>query len=164
MTIARPSREGGTDLWLPDSGQERGPGRRRPVFYNRAMAVDRDVGVAVARALRGSVLAGGARGWEMLAATGVRGLRTLHESDLFGSLELTESGSAAFEVLSGNVARSRAAGARARAWDARRPLERNGFDFVDLDPYGSPGPFLPAAIEALRPPGVLAVTATDLRV
>jgi tRNA (guanine26-N2/guanine27-N2)-dimethyltransferase len=35
---------------------------------------------------------------------------------------------------------------------------------VDIDPYGTPTPFVPAALEALRPGGVLAVTATDMMV
>jgi tRNA (guanine26-N2/guanine27-N2)-dimethyltransferase len=36
------------------------------------------------------------------------------------------------------------------------------FDIVDLDPFGTPVPFIAAAIRALRNKGLLAATATDL--
>ena len=127
------------------------------------MAADRDLNVAL---LRGEREAGGrlARGWEMLAATGVRGLRILHESSALDRLDLTEWQEAAFPVLEANVARFAAEGAHARRFDARSALERGSFGYVDLDPYGSPLPFVDSALDAVAPGGLLAVTATDLRV
>ena len=123
------------------------------------MAADRDLGVAFVRAWS----APGARrlaGWEATAATGVRGLRLLDETDAFGSFLFTESNPAAFEVLLRNVG-SRPSG-RARLADARRPPDDGPFDYVDLDPFGSPVPFVDAGLAAVRVGGVLAVTATDL--
>ena len=38
------------------------------------------------------------------------------------------------------------------------------FDVVDLDPYGSPVPFLDAALQSVRDGGMLMVTCTDLAV
>ena len=35
------------------------------------------------------------------------------------------------------------------------------FDYIDLDPFGSPNPFLSAAVARIKRQGVLAVTATD---
>jgi len=164
LTSAVLGREGSTALDLPPSAGERGPGRRRPVFYNRAMATDRDIGVALANAIARSDGPGRLRGWEMLAATGVRGLRVLHESPLESSLLLTERDPEAFRVLEANAQRYRALGASARLYDARSAVEGGPFDLVDLDPYGTPAPFLPAALDALAPGGLLAVTATDMRV
>jgi tRNA (guanine26-N2/guanine27-N2)-dimethyltransferase len=130
------------------------------VFYNPAMARDRDVAVAFARAW-----APGAPhdrdGWDLLAATGVRGLRLLSEGGAFRSMYLTESNPDAAALLERNAARY--PGALAERRDARPGLDRT-FDYVDLDPYGSPLPFVDAAIEAVRPGGVLAVTATDMMV
>lgn len=40
-------------------------------------------------------------------------------------------------------------------------LEQTGFDYIDIDPFGSPNPFLAAAIARLSREGVLAITATD---
>ena len=124
------------------------------------MAVDRDVAVAFARAALPAGAA--AAGWEATPATGIRGLRLLAESERFASFLFTESHPAAFAVLARNVAGI--VGARARAADGRRPPEEAPFDYVDLDPYGSPIPFVPGAIAAVRPGGHLAVTATDMPV
>lgn len=41
---------------------------------------------------------------------------------------------------------------------------RNRFDCVDLDPYGSPSPFLDAAVQCVADGGLLMVTATDMAV
>jgi len=130
------------------------------VFYNPAMAPDRDLAVAFARAWA----AGGAAdrdGWDVLAATGVRGLRLLHEGAAFRSMRLTEANPAAVDTLRANAARY--PGATVDEGDARI-ASRGSFDYVDLDPYGSPLPFLDAAVAAVRPGGVLAVTATDMMV
>lgn len=127
------------------------------------MALDRDLHVAVTAALaeeRGPFESG----WEMLAATGVRGLRVLRESGALRRLLSTDGGEAASVVLAENASRYATYGARARRWDSRRPLEGETFDWVDLDPFGSPLPFLPAALDAVRDGGLLSVTATDMLV
>ena len=40
-------------------------------------------------------------------------------------------------------------------------LQQEGFDYLDLDPFGSPNPFLAAAVARISRGGILAVTATD---
>ncbi|MGV8162818.1 MAG: tRNA (guanine(26)-N(2))-dimethyltransferase [Candidatus Nanoarchaeia archaeon] len=46
--------------------------------------------------------------------------------------------------------------------DARNFLIKNRpFDYVDVDPFGTPNPFLDSAIQAIRNRGILSVTATD---
>jgi tRNA (guanine26-N2/guanine27-N2)-dimethyltransferase len=40
-------------------------------------------------------------------------------------------------------------------------LNQEGFDYIDLDPFGSPNPFLAAAINKISRQGILAITATD---
>ena len=125
------------------------------------MAADRDLGVAFATAL-GQTSGGGRAGWEVTAATGVRGLRLLNESGAFAAFLLTEANPEAAGVLGRNAARY--PGATAALGDGREPPGPERFDFVDVDPYGSPVDFLPAALAALRPGGVLAVTATDMMV
>ncbi|NWJ09815.1 TRM1 dimethyltransferase, partial [Crypturellus undulatus] len=41
---------------------------------------------------------------------------------------------------------------------------REPFDVIDLDPYGSPAPFLDAAVQAVSDGGLLCVTCTDMAV
>ncbi|MHB8352521.1 MAG: hypothetical protein ACYDFT_07555 [Thermoplasmata archaeon] len=156
-------REGGIELELPESPTERGPARRRPVFYNAAMVLDRDLNVAVLERWGRDRPAPG-RGWEMLAATGVRGLRLIRESSALSTLLLTENGAEAERVLASNAARVGRDGIEVRLTDARTLRPASPFDYVDLDPFGSPAPFLEAAIRSVVPGGLLAVTATDMLV
>jgi tRNA (guanine26-N2/guanine27-N2)-dimethyltransferase len=156
-----PAREGGTELSLPDPAGARGPAKRRPVFYNGAMSLDRDLHVAVAAAWAGSAGRKGSA-WEMLAATGVRGLRVLVETGALDRLVSTDAGGPAAEVLGENARRYADRGATSLRWDARRPVSGGPFDHVDLDPFGSPLPYLDAALDALAPSGLLSVTATDM--
>jgi len=123
------------------------------------MALDRDIGVSFATAHWAPA---GKHGWEMLSATGVRGLRLLVESRAFASFLFTEAHPAAAEVVRQNS--ERVPGAAVRSADARTLPPEAPFDYVDIDPYGSPSPFVPAALQAVRPGGVLAATATDLMV
>jgi tRNA (guanine26-N2/guanine27-N2)-dimethyltransferase len=125
------------------------------------MAADRDLAIAFVRAWR----PGAARelaGWEVTAATGVRGLRLLTESGAFASFVLTEANDEAFATLARNAARH--PGAVAIHGDGRNPPPGGPFDFVDIDPYGSPAPFVPGALASLRTGGVVGVTATDMLV
>lgn len=133
------------------------------MFFNAGMAADRDVGVALLSAWAGRE-GRIARGWEMTAATGVRGLRLLVEAGALDAILLTESNGAAARVLAENVARYAALGATMDRTDARRGPPDGPVGYVDLDPYGSPLSFLEAAIAAVARPGLLAVTATDMRV
>ena len=41
---------------------------------------------------------------------------------------------------------------------------RDRYDVIDLDPYGSPAPFLDAAVQAVSDGGLLCVTCTDMAV
>jgi len=98
----------------------------------------------------------------MTSATGVRGLRLLRESGAFRTFAFSEANPEAARVLRENAARF--PGASAFEGDARHPPSGAPFDYVDLDPYGTPAPFLPAAIGSVHVGGVLAVTATDMMV
>lgn len=127
------------------------------------MALDRDLTVAVVRASR-TLPSREGRGWETNAATGVRGLRLLAEGGRFGTFRLSEASEVSFATLAANCGRY--SGARAVREDARSAVFPQGpeFDYVDIDPYGSPVPFVAAGLAALRPGGTLAVSATDMMV
>lgn len=127
------------------------------------MAFDRDLNVAFARAVRASG-APPLAGWEMLGATGVRGLRLLHESELLSSLSITEQQPEALRAIVRSVDHTPGPKVTVRAADARRPGEGGPFGYIDLDPYGSPLPYLDALLRSARPPAIAAVTATDLMV
>ncbi len=156
--------EGATHLFLPEHevGQK-GPAHRRAVFYNPAMALSRDMSVSVATAeaaRQGHKL----RVWDALAATGVRGLRLLTETQAVESVLATDQSLGAFRTLEQNAAKE-GSGRLVPLWhDAETAPERRSFDLVDIDPFGTPVPFLRAGVEAVVDGGMLAVTATDMAV
>ena len=50
---------------------------------------------------------------------------------------------------------------------SQNPIEfllQTRFDVIDLDPYGSPTPFLDAAVQSVADGGLLCITATDMAV
>lgn len=100
----------------------------------------------------------------MLAATGVRGLRLVEETEAFERFDFTERNPAAYTVLERNAHETGHSGLSPHLGDATAVLETQAFDYVDVDPFGTPVPYVPAALAALRPDGLLAVTATDMPV
>ncbi len=157
-------REGTSEFFLPPGPlrqERRGPAHRAAVFYNPAMSFTRDLDVAVLR-----VAAGEKRRrlqvWEALAASGIRSVRWLNETEAVAGLVATELNPEALGYLRRNLRPWDRA--RVLCQDARHPELSERFDWVDLDPYGTPAPFLPAAVERLELGGILSVTATDTAV
>ncbi|XP_009280769.1 PREDICTED: tRNA (guanine(26)-N(2))-dimethyltransferase [Aptenodytes forsteri] len=62
----------------------------------------------------------------------------------------------------GDLVAPRMADARMLMYQCK--ADREPFDVIDLDPYGSPAPFLDAAVQAVSEGGLLCVTCTDMGV
>ncbi|NXB94356.1 TRM1 dimethyltransferase, partial [Vidua chalybeata] len=136
----------------------------------------------------------GLRVLEALAASGLRSVRFALEVPGLGAVVASDCSLRATELMARNVARNGVGGlVTPRLADARMLMyqskaQREPFDVIDLDPYGSPTPFLDAAVQAvseggeswggllgtppnppqapLNPdlPGLLCVTCTDMAV
>lgn len=143
-----------------------------------ATPAERAAAKAAARARRGGMVpcaghAGGVRVLEGLAATGLRSVR--YAKEVPGVVEVVANDMAAAAVAS--IARAAARNGvadvvRPSQGDAAFVLQRAAstgraadlFDVVDLDPYGSPAPFLDGAVQAVADGGLLCVTFTDMAV
>ncbi|WP_461866588.1 tRNA (guanine(10)-N(2))-dimethyltransferase [Thermococcus sp.] len=141
------------------------------VFYNPVMALNRDISVLAVRILEAnSVL-------DALSATGIRGIRYALETPS-EEIWLNDISEKAFKLMIKNVEanfnlrpihmeKSTIFEGEKRIIvtnkDANLIMAENfrHFDFVDLDPFGSPMEFLDSALRAVKRHGVLAVTATD---
>ncbi|MEM2098881.1 MAG: tRNA (guanine(10)-N(2))-dimethyltransferase [Candidatus Bathyarchaeia archaeon] len=140
---------------------------KAPVFYNPVMELNRDIAVLAAqvyqhRINREVVLC------EPLAGSGIRGVRFAVEVHGVKKVLINDINEAAFKLASYNV-KLNAASSRITVEhkDANCLLSAHGapqkrFDIIDVDPFGSPVPYLDSAIRALRDGGLLAVTATDM--
>lgn len=136
--------------------------RKLPVFYNPAMAVNRDISIALLKALGRKKM----RMADILAGSGVRAIR-MHKELPASAIDefLVNDGNPKFkDLFKKNLKLSKASGSKfiIESQDANVLLHGStGFDYIDIDPFGSPAPFLDAAVRHLSRDGILALTATD---
>lgn len=97
-----------------------------------------------------------------LAATGVWGIRMALEARA-GGLVLNDRSTIAADLARENARRNGIA-ARIANEDLGTLLRSTEADFVDIDPFGTPMPFLAGALRAARPGSGLGITATDTAV
>jgi tRNA (guanine26-N2/guanine27-N2)-dimethyltransferase len=140
---------------------------KAPVFYNPVMELNRDLAVLVLQAYQAFV------GREIcvcepLAACGLRGIRFAVEVSGVGSVVMGDINRRAFRLACCNVEMN-GLGGRVSVKNEEANLllssfgaPRRRFDVVDVDPFGSPVPFVDSAVRALRDGGLLALTATDM--
>jgi tRNA (guanine26-N2/guanine27-N2)-dimethyltransferase len=140
---------------------------KAPVFYNPVMELNRDIAILALQAYQ-RIVNREISICEPLTSTGIRGIRFAAEIHGVKNVLISDINESAFNLAKHNV---RLNGLQERVTvrhqDANCLLSCHGapherFDVVDVDPFGSPVPYLDSAIRALRDNGLLAVTATDL--
>uniref|UniRef100_A0A8C9DFK6 tRNA (guanine(26)-N(2))-dimethyltransferase n=1 Tax=Prolemur simus TaxID=1328070 RepID=A0A8C9DFK6_PROSS len=121
-------------------------------------------------AVVGEICEEGLRVLEGLAASGLRSIRFAREVPGLRSVVANDASARAMELMRHNVqlndvahlVQPSQADAGMLMYQHQRVSER--FDVIDLDPYGSPTPFLDAAVQAVSEGGLLCVTCTDMAV
>ena len=132
------------------------------VFYNPKMEFCRDISVSVGRVLAKRLKMICA--CDPLAGVGVRGIRYAKEMEKVARVVVNDRSEEAFEMIKRNIKLNEVNHLiDARSADATVVLWENlgRCNFVDIDPFGSPAPFVDAACGALARRGMLALTATD---
>ena len=152
-------KEGAARLLVPHVPRRKGPGTAGPwPFYNPTMTVNRDLAAIVLakwpRRPR-TVLDG-------LAATGAWGIRMQLEA---GPYEITfnDRSTLAVRLIRENLRRNWTRGDVVNG-ELVSLLGTDQYDFVDIDPFGPPTPFLGALFEEIKNGSGLGVTATDTSV
>jgi len=125
------------------------------VFYNPAMRMNRDISVAAIACF--SKDAPEYTYLDALSASGIRGLRIAKEVGL--NATLSDWGETSFELIKKNIELNDLANCTAVKRNANVVMLDNSFDIIDLDPFGSPAPFLDAACRSTK--RLLCITATD---
>lgn len=160
-------REGLVELALPEDprldlalGPQRAGGSM--VFYNPAARMSRDLTVVVMRAL--PVPEKGWRVLDGLCGSGVRGLRVSREVEGVSEVVLNDGDERAAALASAQVERLGLTTTRVTSRSLEEALADSTarYDFIDIDPYGSPVRFLTAAAGRAGRPGYIAATATDV--
>ncbi|UCH57352.1 MAG: tRNA (guanine(10)-N(2))-dimethyltransferase [Candidatus Bathyarchaeota archaeon] len=137
------------------------------VFYNPRMKLNRDSAVLALNAL-GKILSRPIRACEPMCGTGIRGIRLALEVGDVDRVVLGDLNPSAVKLAEEN-ARMNGVSAKVsvRLIEANlllslhaKPLNR--FDYVDIDPYGTPSPYIDSAVRACKKDGMVALTATDM--
>lgn len=122
------------------------------IFYNPRMKLNRDICVAIVKSL------GISDYLDALSASGIRGLRASLEADV-NHVVMNDVSPQAYEAILRNMARNDAAGCEAMCINANVLMHQRHFEAVDLDPFGSPSPYLSAGSRSAQ--SYLFITATD---
>ncbi len=140
---------------------------KAPVFYNPVMEFNRDLTVLAFRAYQ-KMVAHEVRICEPLTSQGIRGIRYALEVDDVEHVMASDINHHAYECALHNIELN---GLQNRITlkygDANRLMSSNAspkkrFDIIDLDPFGTPVPYLDSAFRASRNRGLIAATATDM--
>jgi tRNA (guanine26-N2/guanine27-N2)-dimethyltransferase len=157
-------REGGTTLLVPTVSLKQVPPPTSPVFFNPAASLNRDITVAITAATGGSSFC------DSMAGVGSRGIRVATEVASLGKVHLVDFNKAALGIarraarLNGVARKCEFTGSETSSFLHSRFGKDQRFDYVDVDPFGTPVRQLQAALGATADGGILSVTATDTAV
>jgi len=147
--------EGSVKVQIPSQGNQ--PSKSQ-AFYNPRMNLNRDLSMAVAKEFfktRKRV-----KVCEPFAATGIRALRyakeVLNTQVFAGDIRKTS-----INLIKKNSKLNKIKIETFRG-DANELLTARKYDLIDLDPFGTPAPFIDSTLKGLKANGLLAATATDM--
>jgi tRNA (guanine26-N2/guanine27-N2)-dimethyltransferase len=140
---------------------------KAPVFYNPVMEFNRDLTVLAFKAYQ-RMVNHEISICEPFTSQGIRGIRFAAEVEGVTRVLLTDINTSAYELAKHNIELNNVQDKiTIKNKDANCVLSYNAspkkrFDIVDIDPFGTPVPFLDSAFRSLKNKGLLAATATDL--
>ncbi len=131
---------------------EKGPGSVSPGFYNRTMEASRDLSVALLKSLKPGIAL------DSMAGTGIRGLRIAKETDWQVVLNDIDPRNTEIEKRNAEL---NSLDLEIMRGDYFCAVSSRKWDYIDVDPFGTPSGLLDAAIMNLKNNGIVGVTMTD---
>jgi len=133
-----------------------------PVFYNPHMELNRDLSILAIQTFQKQ------QNREidicdLFGGSGIRGIRYKNEIDGVGNVYINDISETANEFEKHNIELNNLENIEVHQHDASMFLrmKRGEFDVIDIDPFGTPSPFLDSAGYCARRNSLLCVTATD---
>ena len=149
------TREGKINLYIPNPKKYK-LDSKMPVFFNPEMGTNRDVSIILLRATRRKL-----KCLDLFTGTGIRGLRI--KAEVPGSeVTLNDANPSAIKLIEKNAKLNKLK-LEVSYHSANKFLKesKKKWDYIDIDPFGTPAPFLEAAVGNLSKDGLLGITATD---
>ena len=149
--------EGKASFLVPRDYNTRGPGRKSGnVFYNRQMELNRDVCISLLRSENRHL-----RILDAMAATGVRSARIALEVEPVPLVTANDSNPASTALMQLNFSRPGLEHITVTRKKANAAMAEDSYDYIDIDPFGTPVWYLHQALMSVRSGGIIGVTATD---
>ncbi len=124
------------------------------VFYNPVMKFNRDITILLLQQFPRMSLC------DPLAGSGVRSVRFAKELK-YKSITANDFSSKAVNLIKKNMKLNKVRFDVCNMDANLFLLNSTGFDYIDIDPFGTPNPYLDSAVRRISREGILAVTATD---
>ncbi|MEK6886723.1 MAG: hypothetical protein AABW88_02730 [Nanoarchaeota archaeon] len=134
--------------------------KKLEVFYNPVMKMNRDLTVLLLNSVPNTKM----QMADIMAGTGVRSMRLIKELKKGKIKKIFVNDINSIEKIKKNFKLNKVK-ANFSSEDANLfLLKSNGFDYIDVDPFGTPNDFLDSSIKRISRNGILGVTATDTSV
>jgi tRNA (guanine26-N2/guanine27-N2)-dimethyltransferase len=133
------------------------------VFYNPIMKSNRDISVLLLNSIDKTKL----NLADPLAGSGIRSIRFLLElkKNKIKTISINDYSNKAIKSIKNNFKLNKLKinkKVEIKNQDANLfLLNSQGFDYIDIDPFGTPNPYLDSAVRRISRDGILALTATD---
>lgn len=136
--------------------------RKMPVFYNPVMELNRELAILLLNSLQKKKM----QIADPLAGTGIRAARFLLElpKNKIKILAANDANPKFKQTIKRLIKQNKISSSKIKVHNQDANwflLNSTGFDYIDIDPFGSPNPYLDSAVKRLSRDGILAVTATD---
>ncbi len=151
--------EGQTHLLVPDFQDDIGPKEKgEDVFYNPSMEKSRDIFVSFLKAwAKGKSV----RLLDGMSATGVRGIRAAKETPV-SSVTTNDLSKKAVQLIKKNAKKNSLKMSITNEILEKLLVDKKyEYEYIDIDPFGTPVKYYPYSARFINHEGVVAVTSTD---
>jgi len=142
--------------------EEKGPGSKKKglPFYNPSMELNRDLSIVLAQwfvnnSNKTKKLIDG------LASSGIRGVRFSNEIKGDFEVYINDWDEDAYNLIKKNIKKNKLKNTFSLNSNLNSILSSEKFDYIDIDPFGSPIYFFDSAARSINNDGIIACTATD---
>ncbi|MEF8847824.1 MAG: tRNA (guanine(10)-N(2))-dimethyltransferase [Candidatus Thermoplasmatota archaeon] len=155
-------KEGNTQILVYKKKQSnKGPGSKANIpFYNPSMEKNRDFSILIAQWMNKcqkrhlSFIDG-------LAASGIRGIRIANEVHGDFTVTINDWDKKSYLLIKKNIKKINNGRIISSNKNLNTILSEKKYDYIDIDPFGSPIYFIDSAFRSIKNNGIIACTATD---
>ena len=136
--------------------------KQMDVFYNPVMKFNRDISVLLLNSVSDKEM----NIADMLAGSGIRSIRFLLElnKNKIKNIFINDHSKDAIKNIKNNLKLNKIKNKKIIISNSDANLfllNSMGFDYIDIDPFGTPNMFLDSAVKRISRNGIIAITATD---